>query len=86
MSSHELSNSGGRPSRPRVGAALRRLRDERDISQQELATALGVSVGIVSRWERGANGPERAQLRRLAEFFSVDASALTDPDDERKAA
>ncbi|HYH20488.1 MAG TPA: response regulator [Azospirillum sp.] len=47
---------------------LRRFRKENDLSQQELATFLGVSQRTVSRWEQGIDRPTdeaRARLRLL---------------------
>lgn len=36
-------------------------------TQQDMASALGVSVGIVSKWERGAAAPRLKMLVRIAE-------------------
>lgn len=45
------------------------------LSQAELAEKIGVSENIISRYERGINGPKREHLFHLAEIlgFSIDA-------------
>ena len=48
------------------------LRKEKGITQIELAKAIGVEQGAVSKWEIGRAKPEPQHVERLAEFFSVD--------------
>ena len=55
---------------------LRRLRRERELSQEQLAEALGVSVPSVSRWETGATYPDVEMLPTLAGFFDVTVDEL----------
>ena len=55
---------------------LRRLRRERELSQEQLAEALGVSVPSVSRWETGATYPDVEMLPTLAGFFGVTTDEL----------
>ena len=38
---------------PKIGALIRRLRQERKMTQRELAQTLGLSPKTVSKWERG---------------------------------
>ena len=38
-----------------LGKTLKRLRRERDITQEELAEVLGVSFQSISRWELGVS-------------------------------
>ena len=64
-----------------VGAVVRRLRHQRDWSQQELANAAGVSRVFVSQLE---NGKSRAELRLVLGVLQVlDASVVVveAPDD-----
>ena len=37
----------------KIGALIRRLRQERKMTQRELAQTLGLSPKTVSKWERG---------------------------------
>ena len=53
------------------GEALHRYRTEAGISQQGLAVALGVSVGMVSKWERGENVPRRDMAAAIDDHFDA---------------
>lgn len=55
---------------------LRKLRKENGMTQEELAERLNVSVGVVSKWERGASEPEIMSLVEIAEVFRVSVDAL----------
>jgi DNA-binding transcriptional regulator YiaG len=45
-------------------------RHELDISQQELATMIEVSVSVVSKWERGIHMPGKRTQRALVRAFT----------------
>lgn len=49
---------------------LQSLRKERKVTQEQLATYLGVSPQAVSKWENGSY-PEGDLLPRIADYFSV---------------
>lgn len=55
---------------------LRNLRKKNNMTQEELAERLNVSLGVVSKWERGASEPELASLVAIAEAFRVSVDAL----------
>ncbi|MGN0642045.1 MAG: helix-turn-helix domain-containing protein [Huintestinicola sp.] len=54
-----------------IGANLRKLRSEKNISQEKLAEAIGVSVQAVSKWENGLSYPDIENLPTIAEYFGV---------------
>lgn len=54
-----------------VGATLRRLRKERGLSLQALATASGVSVGMISQVERGLANPSMRLLTSLRRALNI---------------
>ena len=64
-----------------LGKTLKRLRREKDITQEELAEILGVSFQSVSRWELGVCYPDMALLPAIASFFNVTVDALLGIDD-----
>lgn len=67
-----------------LGTAIRRLRTERGLTQEELADYVGVSFQAVSKWETGTTTPDIALLPRLAVFFGVridDLFGITDKDE-----
>lgn len=69
-----------------IGENIKRLRRERDMTQEELAELLGVSFQSVSRWETGACYPDTELLPDIAAFFGVSADALMGLDAAREEA
>ena len=55
---------------------IRRPRREYKLTQEQLAEALGVTMGAVSKWESGANTPDLSVIAELADFFQVSIDAL----------
>lgn len=54
-----------------IGPNIRRLRNDRSMTQAALADALGVSTGWVSRLESGDTIPSLGRVLELAALFSV---------------
>jgi len=73
-----------RPRRPRsapellpaFAAVVRDLRLEQDMSQQELALAVGVHATVISRVENGRGSPSLATIEALAKAFGIQPSEL----------
>lgn len=57
---------------------IRRLREERGFSQQELAQALGVTQGAVSHWENGVRKPDIDDIVKIAQLFNCKVDDLID--------
>ena len=55
---------------------LKRLRNERGLSQRELAREMYVAQSTVARWEIGSRLPDAAMISRLAEHLGVDMATL----------
>ena len=60
----------------KIGAFLKALRQEKEMTQEQLAEQLGVSNRTISRWETGSNMPDISLLVEIAEFYEVSISAL----------
>jgi len=54
-----------------MGKLIRRAREKRGMSREELAALLGCSAQSIWRWERGEVKPLRAFRRRLEEILDV---------------
>ena len=54
-----------------IGRKIAELRKAHNMTQFELADALGISFHAVSNWERGASMPDISKLPELAEIFGV---------------
>ncbi|MCH5188115.1 MAG: helix-turn-helix transcriptional regulator [Oscillospiraceae bacterium] len=65
---------------------FRRLRRDRDLTQEQAADIFGVSPQAVSRWETGAACPDIALLPNIAEYFGVTIEELLGADEERRRA
>ena len=61
---------------------LKELREERNISQYELADAVQTSRTNIGRWERGVNDPSSAQVIKLAEYFGCTTDYLLGREDD----
>ncbi|MBR5969520.1 MAG: helix-turn-helix domain-containing protein [Lachnospiraceae bacterium] len=57
-------------------ANIRQYRKERGLTQEQLAEALTVTVGTVSKWENGVTEPDLQMLTEMASFFAVSLDAL----------
>lgn len=55
---------------------LKLLRTEKNMSQQELADALGISKSAVNMYERGDRQPNFEVLESIADYFNVDIDYL----------
>lgn len=55
---------------------LKKLRKERDMTQEEVASRLGVTYQSVSRWENGLSYPDIALLPVIASLFGVSLDQL----------
>lgn len=58
------------------GQNLKKLRKERDLTQENIADFLGVSFQSVSKWERGESYPDITMLPVIASFFKVSVDEL----------
>ena len=70
-----------------IGQTIKRLRKERNLTQEELAEQLNVSAQAVSKWENEAGLPDISQVIPLASVFGVSTDVLfgvadTSADDE----
>jgi len=60
----------------KIGAIIKKLRAENNITQDTLATAIGVTPQAISRWESEGGYPDIELLPALADFFSVSIDEL----------
>lgn len=59
-----------------IGEKIRKLRREKNRTQEEVAAHLNISFQSVSKWERGEGYPDITLLPALARYFSVTVDEL----------
>ena len=59
-----------------MSAVLKALREDRRLSQEEVAHAVDLSVSQISRYEAGLRDPKMSELVKLGSFFRVPPAAF----------
>lgn len=59
-----------------IGETIKRLRKEKEITQEEFAEVLGVSCQSVSRWENSSCYPDIELIPTIASFFGISTDKL----------
>ena len=67
----------------KTGYFLKQLRNEKKLTQEQLAEKFQITSRTVSRWETGSNMPDLSLLVELADFYNVDIRKIIDG--ERKS-
>lgn len=67
-----------------IGSTIKKLRRERDITQEQLAEYLNLSPSAISQWETDRVMPDITQLPLLANIFDVSADVLLGIDIKNK--
>ena len=60
----------------KVGRLILSLRQERGLTQKQLAESLGLSDRTISKWERGLGLPDVSLLRELSAVFGVNIEQI----------
>ena len=58
---------------------LRKLREEKGLSQKQLGSQMFVHHSTIARWENGSRLPDAVMILRLANCLGVDANTLFQP-------
>lgn len=66
-----------------LGGKIKELRQERGITQTELAAKLNMSKQAVSNWENDNIMPSIEMLLKIADFFGVTTDYLLERDERR---
>lgn len=68
----------------KVSENIKRYRKSMDLTQEELAESLGVTIGAVSKWENGNNVPDITTLMELANLYNISMDELLGYDKSTK--
>ncbi|MBO4241683.1 MAG: helix-turn-helix domain-containing protein [Clostridiales bacterium] len=64
-----------------TGAAIKRLREKKNLTQEELARKIHVSSKAVSKWETGAGFPDISLIEPLSEALDISVIELLSGED-----
>lgn len=59
-----------------IGSTIKKLRRERNMTQEQLAECLGITANAVSQWECDRTAPDISQLPMLARILQVTTDRL----------
>lgn len=59
-----------------VAESIKRLRESRDMTQEQLGAIAGVSAMAVSQWENGRAVPRMGAIQKMADYFRIPKSAI----------
>ena len=62
----------------KMGAFLKRLRNEKNLTQERLAERFNTTRRSVSRWETGSNLPDIDILIEMSDYYDVDLREILD--------
>lgn len=68
-----------------LGVRLKRAREVKGLTQQEVANKLGVSNGTISGYERGYRDPDTDTLNKMADLYDVSLDWLSGRDEKESA-
>ncbi len=60
----------------RIAENIKNLRKAHSLTQEQMAEALGVTVGAVYKWEAGLSMPEIKLIMEIADFFEISVDTL----------
>lgn len=60
----------------RIAENIKNLRKAHSLTQEQVAEALGVTVGAVYKWEAGLSMPEIKLIMEIADFFEISVDTL----------
>ena len=66
-----------------IGSTIKRLRREKDITQEQLAEYLGITSRAISQWECDRTAPDISQIPALCYIFDVPSDVLLGIDIEK---
>lgn len=61
---------------------IKELRQEKELTQNDIAKAINTSQRNISRWENGENEPSSSFIIKLANYFDVSADYLLGLEDD----
>ena len=67
-----------------IGDTISKMRQNKNMTQEEFASRLGVTPQAVSRWERGSSLPDISLIKGICQVLSVSANILLGIENDNK--
>ncbi|KEK24736.1 helix-turn-helix domain-containing protein [Bacillus gaemokensis] len=65
-----------------IGEIIKKLRKEKNITQEQLGNVIGVSKMAISYFEKGKKAPGRETLEKIADYFNITTDYLLGRSDD----
>ncbi|PFZ03795.1 transcriptional regulator [Bacillus pseudomycoides] len=65
-----------------IGEIIKKLRRKKNITQEQLGNAIGVSKMAISYFEKGKKAPGRETLEKIADYFNITTDYLLGRSDD----
>ena len=62
----------------KIGEYIKTLRENEDLTQDQLARELAITRQAISKWETGVNMPDTETLKKMSLLFNVSIEKLID--------
>ena len=69
----------------KIGKLIKKIRQDNNLTQQELAKKYGITYQAVSKWENGKAIPDIALLKEICHDFNIDINDLLDGNYKKKS-
>ena len=69
----------------KIGKLIKKIRQDNNLTQQELAKKYGITYQAVSKWENGKAIPDIALLKEICHDFNLDINDLLDGNYKKKS-
>ena len=67
-----------------IGDTISKMRQNKNMTQEEFASRLGVTPQAVSRWERGSSLPDLSLIKGICQVLSINANTLLEIENDKK--
>ena len=67
-----------------IGKFIKKIRNENNLTQKDLADKLGVTYQAVSKWENGKNIPDIAVLKQICDEYNIDINEILNGEKKEK--
>ena len=68
----------------KIGKFIKKIREDNNLTQKELADKLGVTFQAVSKWENGKNVPDISILKEMSKEFNIDIDEILEGEIKNK--